>query len=124
MISTVSRARGKPLASIRPSRLSANPGRATSPAVTLIDSRSLPSPAGQRAAGGERLRLDVRAQHALQPGMRGGGEQGLGADFAQRRMPPARQRLGAGDRAGGDGDLRLEQHFDLVAVERAAQVGG
>jgi hypothetical protein len=45
------------------------------------------------------------------------------ADFAQRRVLPARQRLGPRHRPADAGELRLEQHFDLAPVERAQQIG-
>ncbi len=39
-------------------------------------------------------------------------------------MPPAGQRLDAGNSPGCDGDLRLEDDVDLAAFDRMVKVGG
>ncbi len=52
----------------------------------------------------------------------GGGEQRLGTEFAEQRVPPARQRLDADDPAGRHRDLRLPEDLDPVLVEREPQI--
>ena len=61
-------------------------------------------------------------QRKPQIGAIGGGEQLIGPNGAECGMLPSRQRLDPGDPACGDRDLRLEQHIDLAAFDRAAQI--
>ena len=58
-----------------------------------------------------------------QPGLFGDGDEFGGRHPAQFRMVPARQRLEAGDGAVVEPHDRLVEDGDLVALDRAAQIG-
>ena len=68
-----------------------------------------------------------RAQDPLadlddEPGLLGDGDELVGRQDAELRMPPAQQRFRAGDPAGGDLDLGLVEQHELALVDGLAHL--
>ena len=55
------------------------------------------------------------------PGRFGDRDEAVGLAQAVARVVPAQQRLGAGDLAGDEAQLRLEREHELAALDRLAQ---
>ena len=74
--------------------------------------------ASSRAVRSSRKTLEIDDE----PGLLGERQEILGPDAAEARMVPAQHRLEARDGAVLEPHDRLEQHLDLAAVERPAQI--
>jgi hypothetical protein len=125
VISTTRARRSRPAAAVALSISAGSPGSSSSRAERFHAHQQavVAEPVAQHRQVGARALEEPAAERDDEAGLLGQRDEDIGRDRAALRVRPARERLDGADAAGRELDERLVVDLELVAGERALEVG-